>query len=504
MADPSEGTRLAARISGVDYSSAWTEHEPTEIELDVSFTEDEPKHRDLPPSSRYQLLHCIASGGMGAVYIGVQRGAAGFERPVAIKRTHAHLLAEPEIRDAILREARNASAVRHPNVVSIDDVDEVDGELLLVMDYIDGGSLSQLVTSDHEVPLGVKLSIVLDACAGLSAIHTARDAEDRPLGLVHRDVSPQNILVGLDGVARVTDFGIAKGAADPKRTSKMMRRGKLGYMSPEYLLSGTATMSSDVFALGVVLWEALARRRLFKGVDHIDTLRLTALAEVPSLRTINPDITTALDDVVRRALARSPADRFRSMAEFGFRLEAATQGLVCSRAEVAEHVLRVFGPRRSFADLAKFASASAMELSGEDLVEDSESSSPKRPSVPVTAIVRTRATTHVTPTTPTARMHRAFRLEHALNDDVNTGAPGLAPTKRPDPIAVSGRRSHLELAALIIFVAAVIALTAVAAYSGLSSANEVRARVRSCDWAGEEAGRAMSPPARLTAVRPHT
>jgi len=425
----------------------------------VAPIDDERTGVELPLSSRYRLLQCIARGGMGSVYLGVQRGAAGFERPVAIKRTHSYLLADPEIRDAILREAHNASAVRHPNVVSIDDVDEVDGELLLVMDYIDGGALSQLLTAGTKMPLGVKLSVILDACAGLSAIHTAVDADGRPLGLVHRDVSPQNILVGLDGAARITDFGIAKAALDPKRTAMTMRRGKFGYMAPEYLLTNTATTSSDIFALGVVLWEALAGRRLFKGESNVDTLRLTAAAEVPSLRAEDPTISIALEAVVRKALAQSPADRFRSMADFGCQLEAATQGLVAPRPEVIEHVREIFGPRRSLHEVMR-SHSNTLSVSDAEIIEHSavHSLPPSRPgaadTVPLT----------VAGVTPTTRIHRAFRLEDAP-------AVEVAPPTPPPVVALPAappRRSRLRVVGLLAFVAFVVASTAALVYVGLS------------------------------------
>lgn len=298
----------------------------------------------LPSSSRYQVTRCIAKGGMGSVYVGVQRGAGGFARPVAIKRMHPHLLEDAEARNLILEEARLASAVRHPNVVSINDVEEVSGELLLVMDYIEGGSLSQLLARGGQVPMEVALRIVVDACAGIDAIHTAKDAQGIPLGLVHRDVSPQNILVGFDGVARVTDFGIAKSAASPKRTAKNVRRGKYGYMAPEYLKTGTITSHADLFAIGVLLWECLAGRRLFKGEDNAATIKLGMKAEVPSL-VDEVGISEELDAVIKRTLARSPEDRYRSVAELGAAIEHSARELIASRLEVTEYVRDVLRPK---------------------------------------------------------------------------------------------------------------------------------------------------------------
>lgn len=302
----------------------------------------QPKDDRLPMSSRYRISKCIARGGTGSVYAGVQRGAAGFERPVAIKRTHAHLLREPGMRQYILDEARNACAVRHPNVVSIDDVEEVDGELLLVMDFIDGGSLSQLVGTSS-VPTGVALRILLEACAGLAAIHDAADPSGASLGLVHRDVSPQNLLVGTDGVTRVTDFGIAKRANDPKRTAKASRRGKLGYMAPEYIRTGTATQSVDIFAMGIVMWETLVGACLFRRQCAADTLTRTLEGAVPDVSSLVPEVPTAIGAVVARSLAKSPADRYASAHELHEALAAAAAPLAASRNEVARFVARVTG-----------------------------------------------------------------------------------------------------------------------------------------------------------------
>jgi serine/threonine protein kinase len=321
---------------------------------------------DLPKSSRYRLVKCIASGGMGAVFVGVHRGAEGFERTVAIKRAHKHLVHDAAFRETILTEARHGSAVRHPNVVSIDDVEEVDGELLLVMDYIEGGSLSQLLSGGRRMPVGIALRIVLDAALGLHAIHTAKDAAGQPLGLVHRDISPQNILVGVDGVTRIADFGIAKGVRDPGRTGPSMRRGKFGYMSPEYIKYRVSSASSDLFALGIVLWESLAGRRLFEGATGLESIKLAAAAVVPSLRGIRPEISVEVDTLVQRCLARSPVDRFRNPRELVERLQAIANAAIASRADVADHVISIRGRTSATATAPRVET-----LSSQVLVEES-------------------------------------------------------------------------------------------------------------------------------------
>ena len=203
----------------------------------------DPRARPPRSSSRLRLLLRIASGGMGTVYLGRQRGPAGFQRLVAIKRAHPHLLEDTSVVRMLAREARLASLVRHPNVVGVTDVEVSDGELLLVMEYVEGGLLAEVVAGEL-LPIGVALRIILDACEGLDAVHRTLDERGRLLGLVHRDVSPQNILVGVDGVARIADLGIARPSAGQGTTTVV--RGKPSYMAPEYVSTAKATAATDV------------------------------------------------------------------------------------------------------------------------------------------------------------------------------------------------------------------------------------------------------------------
>ncbi len=300
--------------------------------------------------SRYQLLVKIASGGMATVYLGEVRGAAGFRRYVAIKRAHAHLLENPAFKQMLIEEARLASGIHHPNVVSVLDVEEREGELLLVMDYVEGAALSDLLTKAQEAerrfPARIAIRIVLDACAGLHAAHELADENGKPLGLVHRDISPHNILVGIDGAARIADFGIAKQADRGVSTTTGSLKGKLGYMAPEYVEHGVLDARSDVFALGIVAWEALAHRKLFRGSNEVDTLKKIVSAEVPPLSQVAPWVGARLDDVLAAALARLPVERFDSARAFGNALESAARkdDLIASANEVAALVQELAGP----------------------------------------------------------------------------------------------------------------------------------------------------------------
>jgi len=285
----------------------------------------------LPESSRYELLVKIAAGGMATVYVGRTRGAAaGVRRTFAIKRAHAHLLDDPVFRKMFVAEARLASKIHHPNVVAVQDVEELPHELLLVMDYIEGVALAdlrpKLGSIEPRLRIRATTRLVLDACAGLHAAHELRGEGGAPLAIVHRDVSPHNILVGSDGIARLTDFGIAKSAAHSSAaTTTGGLKGKIGYMAPEYVETGKADLRADVFALGVVLWESLAGARLFDAPTELETLKLVARCEVDPPSKRNEGSPPSLDAVVARALARDPADRFANALELAEALEASAR-----------------------------------------------------------------------------------------------------------------------------------------------------------------------------------
>ncbi|UJR83540.1 protein kinase domain-containing protein [Sandaracinus amylolyticus] len=294
---------------------------------------------------RYEILHRIASGGMGSVYLARAHGAAGFERLVAVKTLHPHLAHDDEFVAMFFDEARLAAQIRDPHVVAtIDVLDEPD--LLLVMEYVEGVHLGVLVRRALEregrLAAPVVLRIVLDALQGLAAAHDLRDGSGRPLGLVHRDVSPQNVLVGLDGAARLTDFGVARAEARRSTTREGTLKGKLGYMAPELSAGETADARADLFAMGVVLWEALTGRRLFDADTDAEIAIRVSTAPVATLSSVDPSL-APLDAVVTRALARSRDTRFASAREMSDALERAagpTLG-IASRREVGDAVARL-------------------------------------------------------------------------------------------------------------------------------------------------------------------
>ncbi len=294
---------------------------------------------------RYALHAELAAGGMAAVYLARQSGAVGFGKTVAIKRLHPHLAKDPYFATMFLDEARLVARVQHPNVVPILDVVATETELFLVLEYVRGETLSGLLRGlrkkGQKIPVPIAAAITIGLLAGLQAAHEARDETGKPLNIVHRDVSPQNLMVGADGVARVLDFGVAKAASRLQTTREGQLKGKLPYMSPEQL-SGEVTAQSDVYAAAIVLWEALTAQRLFKGETEAQVLHLVMTMPAPAPSTLNPQVPAALDAVVLKGLEREPAKRWASAKAMAAAIESCVP--VASAMKVAEWVDGLIGP----------------------------------------------------------------------------------------------------------------------------------------------------------------
>ena len=295
---------------------------------------------------RYRVVDEIAKGGMGTVVLALRTGATG-AAPVAIKKLHAHLVDNADVVTAFVDEARIASRIDHPNVVPVHDVEMIGDELMIVMDYVEGIPLRDLLRSHRErdvsLPIPVVRRILVDALDGLHAAHELRDESGAPLDVVHRDVSPHNLLVGANGVTRVTDFGIAMAAgrlASTKTNGAV--KGKLQYLSPEQVFRKPIDRRTDVFAAGVVLWEALVGRKLFDGGTEGETLAMIIREPITPPSTHRFEVPLDLDENCLRALEREPERRFATAWELARAIEAG--GPLAMREEVGALVLAEAGP----------------------------------------------------------------------------------------------------------------------------------------------------------------
>jgi serine/threonine protein kinase len=261
---------------------------------------------------------------MATVYVAKKIGVAGFERLVAIKCCHPHLRDDEDFVTMFLDEARLAAMIRHPNVVATLDVS--DGEFLyLVMEYVEGCSFGNMFKYAGKVgktlPPAISVRVMIDTLLGLHAAHELKDADGKPIGLVHRDVSPQNVLIGIDGVSRITDFGIAFASARATVTQEGRIKGKFSYLSPEQAKAQPVTRRADIFSAGTVLWEALTGRPLFRRADEASTVSAVLSAAIPLPSSVNRALPKGLDAIVMKALERDPDNRYRTAAEFAEALE---------------------------------------------------------------------------------------------------------------------------------------------------------------------------------------
>jgi serine/threonine-protein kinase len=290
---------------------------------------------------------------MADVYLARDSSAApALNRVVALKRVHRHLVGEPGYREMFLDEARLAFQIAHPNVCSVVDFGEADGEYYLAMEYLVGEPLARLMNRCARAPdaLGSRSAacrlarIVADACAGLHAAHNVSDAHGDPLEVVHRDVTPRNLFLLYDGTVKVLDFGIASASTRLHSEGSEDLRGNPSYMAPEQLMGGRVDHRADIWALGVVFWEMLAMKRLFKRDAPRTTVLSVVYDEVRPPSEYRPDIPRELDPIVLKALERNPADRWKSAKEMELatRQVLDTQPVVIGPADLSEWLATVF------------------------------------------------------------------------------------------------------------------------------------------------------------------
>ncbi|MBE2252001.1 MAG: DUF2378 family protein [Myxococcus sp.] len=297
---------------------------------------------------RYYLLKKLAVGGMGEVWLARVEGDSDAEPPVVVKRLLAHLKEDQEFVNMFFDEARIAAALDHPNIARIEDLGEVGGDYFITMEFVHGMSFGDVVNAALEagtdMPVALKCRVIAEAAAALDFAHQATTEAGVPLELIHRDVSPQNIMVGFDGSVKLIDFGVARAANKLTRTATGIIKGKYAYMSPEQAWGKDLDGRSDLFGLGIVLWEVLALERLFKRENDTATLRAVVAAEIEPPSKKELAVPKALDAIVLKALTRDLGARFQTGAEFKKALEAflTKQRLPATKAHLAAWMQKLF------------------------------------------------------------------------------------------------------------------------------------------------------------------
>ena len=299
-------------------------------------------------AGKYTLLRRLGHGGMAEVFLAKQMSEGGFEKLVVLKRILPHLANGAEFVQMFLDEARVAADLRHPNIVTIVDVGRAGETLFMVMEFLHGQDIRKVqrkvAAFGQMIPFGHACQMAIDAAAGLNYAHSKHDLNGRPLEIVHRDVSPQNILVTFEGSTKIVDFGIAKAVGQSTHTSTGVLKGKYTYMSPEQAQGEVVDARTDQFALGIVLWELLTMRRLFKRDTESQTLEAIIDGPIPRPKRFREDCPASIEDVVMTALARDKQKRFRDLETMAFALEDALsrEAIVHSQSRLAQYMRRLF------------------------------------------------------------------------------------------------------------------------------------------------------------------
>jgi serine/threonine-protein kinase len=284
---------------------------------------------------KYQLIAELGHGGMAQVFLALASGPAGFNKLVVIKQIRAQFAEDPEFLSMFLDEARLAARLNHPNVVQTNEVGEDDGRYFICMEYLEGQPLNRVLTrlgSDKVDPvdrlnLRQQLQILVDTLSGLHHAHELCDFDGTPLQVVHRDMSPHNVFVTYAGQVKVVDFGIAKALSSSSETRTGVLKGKIGYMAPEQAMGEKVDRRADIFSVGMILWEMLTGRRMFKGVPDVAVLQKIVNGDIPSPREVAPHVPERLEAITMKALARRREDRYATAVDFAADVEDVMSGL---------------------------------------------------------------------------------------------------------------------------------------------------------------------------------
>ncbi len=268
---------------------------------------------------RYRVTDRLEAGGMAEVFRGEAVSVQGFKKQVAIKRVLPHLAQNKNFISMFLDEARLGARLTHANIVTVFDIGAADNTFFIVMEFVDGCNLKAVIEEHRQqgrrIPVKEAVFIIMEACKGLSFAHELEDDDGHNLGIVHRDISPPNILISKRGEVKVTDFGLAKATTQLEKTDPGVVKGKFSYLSPEAAMGQPVDMRTDIYALGIVLWEMLAGRRLYLGENDYETVKLVQQSNIPSLSRINPEVDAELERVINKSLERDPEKRYASARE---------------------------------------------------------------------------------------------------------------------------------------------------------------------------------------------
>jgi tRNA A-37 threonylcarbamoyl transferase component Bud32 len=317
-----------------------------------------------PTFGKYQLVERLGRGGMAEVWKAKISGPAGFQRTLVVKRILPHLVEDEHFKQMFVAEARLSARLNHANIVQVFELGDVAGELYLAMEYVRGRDLVNVVRAQllkGAPPPGLGAFVVREVCRALAYAHALTDDNGTPLRLIHRDVSPSNVMISFDGAVKLLDFGIAKALAEANdnRTVTGTLKGKFGYMSPEQVEGRDVDHRSDLFAAGIVLHEVLTGKRLFKGASDIQTIAMVREARIEPPSLLNPTVPPELDAICLKALAKDPADRWASCDEMAVALDEVVHGLKWGPERLAALQRELFPDEPSHSTVAPVAATEA-------------------------------------------------------------------------------------------------------------------------------------------------
>ncbi len=366
---------------------------------------------------KYLLVDKIGTGGMAELYLAKQTGLKGFEKVLAIKRILPHLTQDTEFINMFINEAKLAALLSHQNIVQIFDLGNVDGIYYIAMEYVMGKDLRTMLRKRKEnktrIPIELALTITSRMCSGLDYAHRKKDLSGSDLNIVHRDVSPQNVLISYEGEVKIVDFGIAKAASSGSETKAGVLKGKLAYMSPEQAWGKAIDRRTDVFATGVVLYEMLTGERPFKAISDFDLLEKVREAKLDPPSKLNPEIYPELETTVMKSLAKNPTDRYQTTSEMEMALETliVSKGHGLSSLNLSQYVSALFKEEME-QDTHRFQMATTINLS-ETLVERTMRQ-PTPPKAATGDTPRVDKTPSGRRTSPTSRQPQHQRRTHLV------------------------------------------------------------------------------------------